>query len=354
VSQLSHYTPQFLVIGCYTQNAGGDGVGLTVAGRDPDTGALWPIGDPTPTPSPSSVIRHPTLPVLYSVNELPDDGGVSAFGMSDDATLTPWGTWPTGGGLPCYLTVDPDVRYLLVTNYGTGSVATFALDADGRPTGRADLVAHKGSGPHPERQEGPHAHHVTATANGVFVADLGVDAIFRYRLDPETGELTDGEVAASLPAGTGPRHAAVAPTGVVYLDGELAANVIALRPQPQRWAIIGSVPSTTAPRESAMPSEIAVSSDGRWLYVANRGPATLAVFSLADEVPTLVGEVPTGGSWPRHFVLVEPFLYVANQLSHTVTVFRVDPATGLPSPTGEVLATPSPTCLLPVSFSDAS
>jgi 6-phosphogluconolactonase (cycloisomerase 2 family) len=140
---------------------------------------------------------------------------------------------------------------------------------------------------------------------------------------------------------------------MVYLVGELTANVIALRPGPQGWDVIGSVPTTTTPRESAMPSEIAVSPDGRWLYVANRGPATIAVFSLAHEVPTLVGEVPAGGSWPRHFVLVEPFVYVANQLSHTVAVFHLDPATGMPSPTGDVLATPSPTCLLPITLGTA-
>jgi len=56
--------------------------------------------------------------------------------------------------------------------------------------------------------------------------------------------------------------------------------------------------------------------------------------------------VPTGGAWPRHFALVDDYLYVANQLSHTVVVFRIDPATGIPVPTGDVLATPSPTCLL--------
>ena len=92
-----------------------------------------------------------------------------------------------------------------------------------------------------------------------------------------------------------------------------------------------------------------MSPDGRWLYVGNRGPATIAVFSLANELPILVGEVPTGGAWPRQFVLVDGFLYVANQHSHTVAVFHVDPTTGIPSPTGDVLPTPSPTCLLPVT-----
>ena len=348
MSQLSQNSVQFLVIGCYTRNAGGDGIGVAVASRDPDTGALRPAGDPSPTPSPSFVVHHPTRPVLYAVNEL-TDGRVSAFEMAADATLTPWGSWPTGGALPCHLAVATGARHLLVANYGTGSVASFALDADGRPGRRADLVVHQGSGKHPERQDRPHAHQVTATADAVFVVDLGIDTILRYRLDPTNGTLGSGEPAAVLPPGTGPRYLAMAPSGLVYLVAELAGTVTVLRPGPGRWEELGSVPTSTSAVDT-LASEIAVSLDGQWLYVANRGPATISVFSLGDELPTLVAEVPTGGSWPRHFVLVEPYLYVANQLSHTVTVFRIDPANGIPSPTGDVLATPSPTCLLPVVF----
>jgi 6-phosphogluconolactonase (cycloisomerase 2 family) len=46
-------------------------------------------------------------------------------------------------------------------------------------------------------------------------------------------------------------------------------------------------------------------------------------------------------------MLVEPYLYVANERSDTVAVFRVDPVTGMPAPTGDMLATPTPTCLVP-------
>jgi 6-phosphogluconolactonase (cycloisomerase 2 family) len=60
-----------------------------------------------------------------------------------------------------------------------------------------------------------------------------------------------------------------------------------------------------------------------------------------------VGEVSTGGAWPRHFAIVDRFLYVANERSHTVVTFALDPATGMPVPTGDVLPTPSPTCVLP-------
>jgi 6-phosphogluconolactonase len=349
VSQLSDYSVQFVVIGCYTQGAGGDGVGLTVTQRDPTTGALRPIGEATPTPSPSFVVSHPTLPVLYAVNEL-DEGALSAFAMAADGTLTALGTWPTGGALPCNVTVDTG-RHVLVANYGRGSVALFAVDRSGRPNGRADLAEHSGSGKHPVRQEAPHAHQVVAMADGVYAVDLGIDSVVRYQVDHAKGRLVEAGLAAVVSPGTGPRHLALAPNGTVYLVGELAGTVVALRPGPGPWEELGSVPTTTSEPESAMPSEIATSGDGRWLYVGNRTPATISVFALgsADEMPVMVGEVPSGGAWPRHFALTDGYLYVANERSHTVAVFRVDAATGMPVPTGDVLATPSPTCVLPTA-----
>ena len=56
--------------------------------------------------------------------------------------------------------------------------------------------------------------------------------------------------------------------------------------------------------------------------------------------------MPTG-RWPRHFALIGDFVYVADQDGDTVTVFRRDPATGLPEPTGETVAVPNPSCILP-------
>lgn len=90
-----------LFIGCYTPEMGGQGEGITAVRRDPDTGALTPIGVAARTPSPSFLAWHPTLPVLYAVNELPE-GQVSAFAV-DGAALTPLGSSGTGGAHPCHL-----------------------------------------------------------------------------------------------------------------------------------------------------------------------------------------------------------------------------------------------------------
>ncbi len=94
------------------------------------------------------------------------------------------------------------------------------------------------------------------------------------------------------------------------------------------------------------PSEVAAGRDGRFVYLANRGPDTVTTFGWDGESASVVDETSTGGVWPRHMILIGDHLYVANERSHNVTVFRVDPDTGIPVPQGEPTAEPSPTCLL--------
>ncbi len=94
------------------------------------------------------------------------------------------------------------------------------------------------------------------------------------------------------------------------------------------------------------PSELATGPDRRFLYVGNRGPNTVSAFSWDGEKAELIAEVPTGGEWPRHLALFSGHLYVANERSHTVTAFRIDPDTGIPTSQGEPTGAPSPTCVL--------
>ncbi|WP_246273775.1 lactonase family protein [Phytohabitans houttuyneae] len=90
---------------------GGEGVGITAVRRDPATGRLDSLGVVAPTPSPSFLAWHPTLPVLYATNEL-DEGSVSAWAVQGETDLRPLGTSPTGGAHPCHLVVAPGGRYL--------------------------------------------------------------------------------------------------------------------------------------------------------------------------------------------------------------------------------------------------
>ncbi|HEX2772955.1 MAG TPA: lactonase family protein [Micromonosporaceae bacterium] len=342
---------EIVYFGGYTPEAGGQGEGIQAARRDPVSGELEPMGVVAATPAPSFLVRHPRLSVLYAVNELPD-GRVSAWAEGDDGGLRPLGEQSTGGSEPCHLAVLAGGEHLASANYGSGSIAVHPLDGSGRPGERTDLLVHEphgGPGRDPQRQDGPHAHMVSADPSGesLLAVDLGMDSIYHYQLDKASARLVPTGPRTHLPAGTGPRHLARHPDRRrCFVVGELSAAVFAYE-LDQRGALHerGRVPASR--REGRVqPSEVAVHPNGRFLYVANRGVDTISVFAVDANAPRLLAEVDSGGAWARHFALIGQHLYVANERSHTIGVFRLDEADGRPVPTG-TCAMPSPTCVLP-------
>ncbi|HEX8629865.1 MAG TPA: lactonase family protein [Catenuloplanes sp.] len=339
---------ELIFLGCYTGESGGKGEGVTAVRRDPRTGGLSRVGVAAPTPSPSFLARHPVLPVLYAANEL-DEGTVSAWEVDGDGGLTALAVEATGGAHPCHLAVTPDGRHLITANYGSGSLAVHALDDRGTPGRRCDLLTHDGRGPDPQRQDGPHAHMVAPEPHRseVLAVDLGADRVYRHRLDPVSGRLVPQGVAIQAAPGAGPRHLARHPDGRgMFLVAELDATVTGYEPDPADGRLREWARFAASGHPGSQPSEIVVSPDGRFLYVGNRGPDTVSVFALSEDPPIPVAEVPSGGRWPRHFTVLGGYLYVANERSHSVAIFRIDPETGIPHPAGAPLDQGSPTCVL--------
>ncbi|MFG1653517.1 lactonase family protein [Micromonospora sp. NPDC049275] len=336
-------------IGGYTAQSGGRGSGIVAARRDPATGSLTPLGTVAVTPSPSFLVRHPTRPVLYAVNEL-TDGEISAWQVGPDGALEALGSRSTGGAEPCHLAVLPDGEHLVAANYGGGSVAVFPLDAQGVPGERTDLVVHEGHGPDPERQDRAHAHMVSPGRGRqpLLAVDLGTDSVYRYDLDGASGRLVPRGPRMRTTPGAGPRHLARHPDGRrCYLVGELDGTVTAYELTDDGALHQRGRVEASERAGHVQPSEVAVDPDGRFLYVANRGVGTIAVFHLTGELPELVAEVDTGGEWPRHFALIGEHLYVADERADMVRVFRRDASTGVPAPVGEPVPVASPTCVLP-------
>ena len=337
---------EYVFVGGYTADKGGDGEGIALLRRDPSSGVLTRLGVVAHTPSPSFLAQHPTLPVLYAVNELETDGTVSAFTVAPDGALTPLSVQSTGGSDPAHLAVTADGRFLLVANYSSGSVSVHPLDPEGAPGERSDLLDLAGSGPVADRQAGPHAHMVLPVRDEVLIADLGSDRVWRARLDPIAGRLTMLPPAVVAEPGTGPRHLRYSGGGTLLVVGELAGDLTWYRPSADGSLEPAGAASTTTATGENYPSEIVVRPDDRFVYVANRGPNTIATFAWDGERATLVAETPTGGDWPRHMILLGDHLYVTNQLSQSVTTFRVDAETGVPAQQHEPTAQASPTALL--------
>jgi 6-phosphogluconolactonase len=289
-----------------------------------------------PAESPSWIAKHPSLPVLYAVAETAD-GRVQAWSLVDGQPAEPVGSAETCGAEPAHLAVDRSGRFLMTANYTGGSISVHRLGADGSIGERTDMVQHTEHGDHP-RQQSAHPHMVAVTGESVLVIDLGADLIYRYRLTDE-GRL-ELQQTFGAPAGSGPRHARRVGRRY-YVTAELSGDVLVY---DERGTLLTTLPASKSLRQN-QPSELLADDDGRYLYIANRGPNTVSVFSLDADFPRFVAEVPVG-DWPRHLALDGDLLYVANERSHEVMVMRIDPVTGIPA-VETTIAVPSPTCVVP-------
>ncbi|GAA3426557.1 lactonase family protein [Streptosporangium sandarakinum] len=323
-------------IGGYTPGGtpGTEGTGPGITLMEP--AGLTRVAE-TPAPSPSFLAAHPRLPVLYAVGE-GEPGTVAVFARAADGTLTETDRRPSEGNTPCHLAVDPSGTLLSVANYGDGVVSVYPIDETG-------ALAAPQVFPH---REDSHAHQSVFGPDGVlYVSDLGTDEIRRY-LVPGPGRAGDRVTPhpggpVRLAEGMGPRH--MARVGERwYVAGELDGTVRAYDAGDDGWREVRAVPAGAADGENH-PSHLEASGDGRFVYVANRGPDTIAVFS----VPGLerVAEVPCGGAWPRHFAVAGDRMYVANQRSAGVAVLPM--RDGVPGDAAGVFAVGTPSCVLPLS-----
>jgi 6-phosphogluconolactonase len=315
-----------ILIGGYTGDKG-SGTGITILDGDQVVTVI-------PADSPSWLARHPELLVLYGVAEV-ENGRVHAWSLADDSLGHELACGHTGGSEPAHLAVDGSGRFLVTANYTGGSISVHRLAEDGSIGERTDLVEHTAHGDHP-RQESAHPHMVRPIDDGLVIIDLGGDAAYQYRLGDD-GKLAQVGVIAA-PAGSGPRHI-IFVGGRFYLTAELSGEVLAYGPDRQ---FAGSVPASAKDGPNH-PSELA--SNGKYLYVANRGPNTVSVFALGDGLPQYITEVPVG-DWPRHIAVDGDKLYVANERSHEVMLLCIDPQTGIPAHERTV-AIPSPTVVVP-------
>ena len=221
-------------VGAYTGAGKAEGIG--VFRLDPQSGALDPLQTVGGLNSPTFLALHPTRPLLYSVERQVDEPGLQTGAVTGFAVdpaggrLTRLNRQPSGGASPCYVSVHPSGRYVFAANYASGHVASYAVAADGSVGPPISVVHHQGSGPNPQRQEGPHAHSIVPDPGGTFVlsCDLGIDRVLIYRLSAEGALLPNDPPAGVANGGSGPRHLAFHPSRrFVYVVNEIDSTVTA-------------------------------------------------------------------------------------------------------------------------------
>ena len=343
-------------------NTGAKSHGIYLYKFSPTTGKLTPMGLAAESNSPSFLATDFTHRYLYAVNEIADyqgkqTGSVSAFSINrKTGKLTLLNIVDSAGTAPTHLVVDKTGKFLLVANYGTGSVAVFPILVDGRLGNASSVLPHTGHSINPQRQEGPHAHSVYLSPDNRFAvsADLGTDQVYVYRFDSSTGKLTPNQPPyVTVPAGTGPRHFAFDPHGRFgYVIEEMGSSITAFSYDSLHGLMHSIQNISTLPgnyKGSNFCAEVEVHPFGKFLYGSNRGHDSIAVYAIDPVKGTLkpLQYVPTQGKTPRNFNM-DPtghYLIAANKDSDSLVVFRVDATTGHLTPTGEKVDIPSPICV---------
>ncbi len=305
--------------------------------------------------NPSFLAIHPSRKYLYSVNELME-GEVSSFVIEDvHGTLTRMNSQPTHGAHPCYISVAPTGKWVMTSNYSSGSVAVYPVLEDGQLGAPSDFVEHSGKlGPNAQRQERAHAHSIDFDPSGQFVlaADLGLDKVIVYRLDEATGKLMAHGTGIPTEPGAGPRHFTFHPNGrFLYVANELNCTVAAYEWDARTGTADPVQTVNTLPAgfdQFNLVADIHFDGSGRYLLVSNRGHNSLAIYEVEPDGGGMValGHVLSGGNWPRNFGF-EPSganLYAANEISGDLAAFRFDRESGAVT-AGAVYKVPAPVCV---------
>jgi 6-phosphogluconolactonase len=207
----------------------------------------------------------------------------------------------------------------------------------------------------PVRQTHAYAHAIVLDPTNRFalVPDLGVDRLYVYRFDEQTGSLTPNDPPfAAIAPGSGPRHVRFHPNGRwVYLINEIASTIVGFEWDSTRGSLTPFQTATTLPADFKGVStcaELEIHPNGEFLYGSNRGHNSLAVFAIDPETGRLtpVEHVASGGMTPRNFAFdpTARWIVLTNQDSSNAVVFRVDATTGRLARTGDSVTVPSPFC----------
>ena len=362
----------FLYVGTYTRDtdflSDPNGEGIYIYEFDASSGKLTRSGEMFGIDNPSFLTIAQSKRFLYANSEVYQwhEGTVTAFSINQETgALTYLNKQSTLGNTSAYVSVDRTDRYVLVANYGDRhGLAMFPINSGGRLSLASDSHEFDDTpvGTVPERQNRSHVHCAIVDPSNSYaiVNDLGLDKIFVFKIDFDSGKLIPHDPAfVKVQAGGGPRHSVFHPNGrYLYACLELSSSVAVLEfaDESGKLEVIQTV--------SALPddfdgfnisSDIHVVPSGKYLYMGNRGHDSLAIFEIDEDTGqlTFVGHRPSKGQSPRNFA-IDPtgdYVLVANQDSDNIVVFRIDHDTGKLIDTGMMVECGTPVCLKFVEIS---
>jgi len=333
----------------------GDSQGIYLGELNQETGLIENLELAAEIDHPNFIAINKSKDRLYAVSQDEDMQGIAkSYSIGQDLSLSLTGETLTGSGSLAHIDVSPNNRSLAVANYYNGNVSLVGLDGSGDISSSLDLAQHEGSSVD-IRQEAPHAHCTIFSEDSrfLYVADLGIDKVVIYEVDHDNTKLLPASSPdVSLAPGAGPRHFKIHPnSNRAFVINELNNTVTSFVRDEGTGALETIESVSTLPEgysETAYTSDLHISSDGKFIYGANRGHNSIAVLKFENDSMELIQTISTRGDWPRNFALdpSENFLIVGNRRTNDFSVYERDENTGMLTSVGNLVSQPSPICML--------
>ena len=325
---------------------------ILIFGQDEDSGALEKVGEVEAEGRPAPLATDPDCRFLYvarrDANKLDSysidaaTGGLSLIGVSELESD------------PNFMATDKTGRWLLSAYYLAGRCAVHPIDENG--VAQSPPVEWRATG------QGAHCMQTDASNRFAFVPHIGggngVNAIFQFLFDEDTGRLTPNDPATVPQDGDlGPRHYCFHPSlDVLYFSNEQGCSVSAYNFDSDAGTLsafqtVSTLPSPWSGRNSC--AQIRISPSGGMLFAPNRGHDSIACFRIDKDSGRLTRTaIVPSESVPRALNL-DPrgdFLYAAGLDSGRIAAYRVNEAWGGLDRVGTYDAGREPMWVLPVDL----
>lgn len=220
-----------------------------------------------------------------------------------------------GGGL-CHISYIKKSRLLVGGCYETGNI--FWVKVEGQKFSGEVCYHQQG-----DMQGRAHCVAQNADESLLFSANIMQDRIYCYKLT--SNSLAEGGYL-QLPIGIGPRHILPFDKNSYYVITEYSNEILLIKngELQSRYSTLSSNYTGVSFGSSLCKSE-------RFLYAANRGEDTIAVFEINSDFTLMPVGRFSCGDFPRHIALADndSIIISANQHGNCFSIFSLDKKTGM-------------------------
>ncbi|WP_033164939.1 beta-propeller fold lactonase family protein [Clostridium sp. KNHs205] len=267
--------------------------------------------------------------MLFTVREETDSGSILCYKRTEEGYSLQHELQLSGGDL-CHLLYAPKESVLYCSFYSSGDIAAVKVQ-DYHFT---EVLNHIKL---PVNQETglSRAHCCEKEPQGsrLLFAAIAQDKIFVY--DTDEGRITaeSPQTFVNLDKGAGPRHLKFHPVlNCLYVITEYSNEIYVYLYEEKDIVPLFTLLQKLSTLEEQFEGEsfgssLAISSDGRFLYAANRGADTIRVYDInPDGTLAVKQDASVKGEVPRHIALTKDdrYLMIANQKSDQIVIYGVE------------------------------